>query len=157
MVLDSQASLVGPDFLVRLWDQTFLGLWETPASLDWMENLVSKVLQVLPGLLVQAHPRETEVTLASQASRVPLAGRENQDSLEVLDSLAALVSKENEVTLASAEVLVSRVSLVTLVTLEAKDPKDYKDVLVVRVSLESRCLYHRQTSGDPSETRVILV
>lgn len=100
----------------------------------------SKVLQVLPGLLVQAQPRETEVTLGSQASLAPLAGKENQASLEAPDFQAAPVSKEDEVRLASAEVLVSRVSPVTLVSMDAKDQRDYEGLLVPRVALESRRL-----------------
>lgn len=157
MVLDSQASLVGPDLLVRLWGRIFPDLWETPASLDWMGSMVSKVLQVHPDHLVQAHPRETEVTLGSQASPAPLAEKEIQASLEAPDFLAALDSKEDEVRLASAEVLVSRVSPVTLVSMETKEPRDYEGVLVVRVSLDSCCLCHRKTSSDPTEKWVFLV
>lgn len=116
--------------------------------------MVSKVLQVLPGRLVLEQPRETEVTRGCQASQAHPAERENQDSLEAPDSPAALVSKESEVRPASAEVLASKASPVTLVTLEAKARRDYEGLLVVRVSLESRCRYHRQTSAAPSETRV---
>lgn len=43
--LDSQVSLVGLDPLVRLWGQMFLDLLETPASLDWMENMVHTLPQ----------------------------------------------------------------------------------------------------------------
>lgn len=151
MVLDSKGSLVCPDLLVRLWAQIFLDLWGTPASLDWMESMVFRVLQVLPGLLVQAQPRETEGTLGSQASPARPAGKEIQAAPEAPDFLAVPVSKENEVRPASAEVLASRVSLVTLVTMETKELRDFKGVLVVRGSLESRCRCHRQTSSDPME------
>lgn len=41
VVLDSQGSLVGPDLLVRLWGRIFPDLWETLASLDWMESMVN--------------------------------------------------------------------------------------------------------------------
>ena len=51
------------------------------------------VLQVLQGRPVQAQHRETEATMGSQASLDPPAGKENQESLEALDSPAALVSK----------------------------------------------------------------
>lgn len=54
---------------------------------------VSKVLQVLQGRLVQAQLRETEVTLGSQASPAPLAGKENQDVPEALESLVVPVLK----------------------------------------------------------------
>lgn len=150
--LDSLGSLVGLDFLVRFLDQISLDPWESPAFLDWMENMVSKVLQVLQGHLVLEQPRETEVTQGCQDSQAHPAERENQDSLEAPDSPAALVSKESAVRLASAEVLVSKVSLVTLVTLEAKAQRDYEGLLVGRVSLESCC--HRKSSAAPSETRV---
>lgn len=124
VVLDSQGSLVGPDPLVGSWDQIFPDLWETLASLDWMESMVnafpqsnfppvsfpflsspfllltlssllqvSKVLPVLPGRLVQAQPRETEVTPVSRASLAPQAGKEKQASPEAPDSPAAPVSK----------------------------------------------------------------
>lgn len=133
MVLDSQGFLVGLELLVLLWAQTFPDLWETQASPDWMESMVSKVLQVLQGRPVQAQPRETEATLGSRASLDPPAGKETQDFPEAPDSPAALVSKENEVRLVSAEVLVSKVSLVTLAIMETKEPKDLEAVLVVRV------------------------
>lgn len=157
VVLDSQGSLAGPDLLVRLWGRIFQDLWETPASLDWMESMVSKVLQVVLGHLVQAQPRETEVTLGSQASLAPLAGKENQASLVALDSPAAPVSKEDEVRLASVEVLASRVSPVTLVSMETKEPREFEGVLVVRVSLESCCPCHHETLSDPMEKWVFLV
>lgn len=54
---------------------------------------VSKVLQVLPGRLVQAQHRETEVTLGSRAFPAPLVQKENQATLEAPGSLAAPVSK----------------------------------------------------------------
>lgn len=156
MVLDSQGSLVGLDLLVRRWGRIFLDRWETPASLDWMESMVSRVLQVLPGRLVQAQPRETEVTPGSRDSPAPLAGKETRRALEAPDSPAAPVSKESEVRLATAEVPDSRVSLVNLVTMDSKDPRDCKDVPVVRVYQESRC--HRATSSpDPSEKWASLV
>lgn len=98
--------------------------------------MVSKVLQVLLVRLVQAQPRETEGTPGSQASPAPPAGKEIQEAPEALVSPVALVLKENEVRLASAEVLVSKVLLVTLVTMEAKDPRDFEGPLVVRASLE---------------------
>lgn len=60
-------------------------------SLDWMDSMVSKVLQVFPARLVQAQLRETEVTLVCQASQGPLVQRVNRDYLEVLHSLADLV------------------------------------------------------------------
>lgn len=122
-----------------------------------MENMGFKVLQVLPGHLVQAQPKETEVTLGSRASLAPPAGRENQEALEAPDSPVVLVSKEYVVRLASAEVLVSRVSLATLVTMEAKEPRDFEGVLVKRVSLESRCLCRRQISSDPLAKWAFLV
>lgn len=150
--LDSLGSPVGLDFLVQLLDQTSLDLWETPAFLDWMENMVSKVLQVLPGHLVLEQPRETEVTQVCLDSQAHPAERESRDSLEAPDSPAALVSKESAVRLASAEVLVSKASLVTLVTLEAKVQRDYEGLLVERVSLESCC--HQKSSAAPLETRV---
>lgn len=157
MVLDAQGSLVGPDLLVLLWGRISPDLWETPAFLDWMESMDSKVLQVLPGLLVQAQPRETEVTLGSQASLAPLAGKETQASLEAPDFQAALVSKEDEVRLASVEVLVSRVSPVILVSMEAKDQRDFEGVLVVRVSPVSRCPWCHEITSDPTEKWVIPV
>lgn len=133
VVLDSQGSLVGLDPLVRLWGQMFLDPLETPASLDWMENMVhtlpqftfpflsfflsphfsstplfltficfllqvSKVLQVHLGPRVQAQPRETEVTLGSQASLAPQVQKENQD---VLLALEALVTPAPKVTWSS--------------------------------------------------------
>lgn len=150
--LDSLGSPVGLDFLVQLLDQTSLDLWETPAFLDWMENMVSKVLQVLPGRLVLEQPRETEVTQVCLDSQAHPAEKESRDSLEAPDSPAALVSKENVVRLASVEVLVSKASLVTLVTLEAKAQRDYEGLLVGRVSLESCC--HQKSSAAPLETRV---
>lgn len=124
VLLDPQGSLVGPDLLVRLWAQTFPDLWETQASPVWMESMVSVVLQVLQGRPVQAQHRETEATMGSQASLDPPAGKENQESLEALDSPAALVSKENKVRLVTAEVMVSKVSLVTPATMDSKDPRD---------------------------------
>jgi len=124
VLLDPQGSLVGPDLLVRLWAQTFPDLWETQAFLVWMESMVSVVLQVLQGHLVQAQPRETEVTMGSQASQDPPAGKEIQESLEAPDSPAALVSKESKVTVVTAEELVSKVCLVTLATMDSKDPRD---------------------------------
>lgn len=54
---------------------------------------VSKALRVLPGHLVQEQLRETEVIQDSQVSQDPLAERENQDSLEDLVFLEALVLK----------------------------------------------------------------
>ncbi|KAA8582742.1 hypothetical protein FQN60_006413 [Etheostoma spectabile] len=150
VVLDLWGSLVCPDLLVPLWCRMSLDLWETQASLDWTESMVYKVLQVLPGLLVQAQPRETEVTLGSRASLAPPAGKETPASLEAPDSPAAPVSKEHEVTLATAEVLVSMVSPVTLVTMETKEPREYKGVLGVRVALEwSRCPH--ETSRNAME------
>lgn len=41
VLLDSQGSLVGLDLLVALWGQIFPDLWETLASLDWMESMVN--------------------------------------------------------------------------------------------------------------------
>lgn len=122
--LDAQDSLVGPELLVRLWAQTFPDLWETQAYPVWMESMVSLVLQVLQGHPVQAQHRETEVTMGSQASLDPPAGKEKQESPEALDSPAALVSKENEVRVVTAEVLVSKVSLATLATMDSKDPRE---------------------------------
>lgn len=155
MVLDSQGSLVHLDLLVQLWGQMFPDLWETLDSLDWMESMVSKVLQVLPVHLVQARPRETEVTLGSRASQAPPVGKGNQASPEATDSPAAPGSKEHEVRLASAEVLVSRVSPVTLVIMGTKEPRDYEGVPVVKVSLES--CFPREASSDPSEKWVFPV
>lgn len=155
MVLDSQGSLAGPDFLVGPWPQTFLDPWETLASLGWMENMVSRVLQVLQDQLAQARLRETEGTLVSQDSQAPPAGKENQDSLEAPDCPAVPVSKEHEVKLVIVEGQVSRVSPVIQVTLEAKDPRGYKGLLVVRVFLESRC--HHPAPLDNSETQVFQV
>lgn len=144
MVLDAKGSLVCLDLLVRLSGRIFQDPRETPASLDWMESMVSKVLRVLPGRLVQAQPRETEETLGFRASPAPPEGKESQASPEALASPAAPGSKEDEVRLASAEVQVSRVSPVTLVTMETKEPRDYEGVLVVRVYLHSGCLRHRE-------------
>lgn len=148
MVLDVLVFLVCLDLLVWLWGQKFLDLWETPASLDWMESMVSKVLQVLPGHLVQVQPRETEEILVSRAFPGPPAGKENQGSPEVPVSPAVLFSKEDEVRPASVEVLVSRVSPVTLVSMETKEPREHEAVLVVRVSLEPRPLCHRWTTSN---------
>lgn len=136
VLLDSQGSPVGPDLLVGLWGPIFPDLWETLASLDWMESMVSKVLPVLLVRLVQAQLRETEVTPGSQASQAPLAGKEIQEAPEPLEAPVALDLKENEVRLVSAEVLVSKVLLATLVTMDSKDPREFEDLLVVRVSLE---------------------
>lgn len=49
--------------------------------------------QVLQGRPGQAQPREIEVTLGSQVSPDPPAGKENQEFLEVLHSPAAPASK----------------------------------------------------------------
>ncbi|TKS93214.1 Collagen alpha-2(IV) chain [Collichthys lucidus] len=147
--LDSQGSPVVPALLVRRGCQMFPDNLETPVSLDWMESMVSKVLQVLQGHLVQAQTRETEVIQDSRASQAPPAGKEIQQALEPPDSLAAPVLKENEVSLDTAEVLVSRVTLVSLVTMEAKDPKEFEGVLAAKVSPESCC--PRRISCDPSE------
>lgn len=135
---------------MKLLAQTFLDLWETPACLDWMENMVSVVVLVLQAPPVQAQPRETEVILGSQASLAPLAGKETQQALEVRDSLAAQVLREREVRPVSVEVLDSRVSLVTLVTMETKDLRAYKAFLVVRVSPAS--LSHLRESVYSMET-----
>lgn len=105
-VLDSQGSPVCLDPLASLQGQIFLDLWETLDFLDWMENTVFRVLQVLPALLVPARHRETEVTLGSQASPAPPVQKETPAALEALDSPAALASKVNEVSPASVEVLV---------------------------------------------------
>lgn len=139
VLLDSQGSPDGRDLLVRLWGQIYLDHWESLVFLDWMESMVSKVLQVLLGHLALAQPRETEVMPGSQASLAPPAGKENLDSQEARVFLAVLVLKGNVVRLASVEVLASRVSLVTLVTMEAKDPRDSEVLRGVRVPLESRC------------------
>lgn len=122
VVLDSQGSPVCQDPPVRLWGLMYLDQLETPASLDWMENMVSKVLQVLPGHLVQAQPRETEVTLGSPVFPAPPAEKETQEAPEGPDSPAAPVSKDYEVKLATAEVPVLKVTPVTLVDMEAKEP-----------------------------------
>lgn len=135
----------------------FLVLWETLASLDWMENTVSKVLQVPLGPLALVQLRETEETLVSQDSLVHLVGKESQASPDPKDCLVAPVLKESVVSPASVEVLVSKVFLVTLVSLEAKDQRDNEAVLVVREFLESHCRCLRRTSGDPMVKWVILV
>lgn len=150
VVLDSQGSLDAPDLLVPLWDLIFLVLWETLASLDLMENTGSKVLQVLPGPLVQVRLRETEETLVSQDSLVHLVEKESLASLGPKDCPGAPVLKESAASPASVEVLVSKVFLGTLVTLETRDQRDYEDRLVVREFLESRCRCRQQTSGDPT-------
>lgn len=116
-----------------------------------MENMVSKVLQVLPGPPVQAQTRETEATLGSQASPAHLARKENQDVPEARDSPATQVTKEREVSLVSAEFPVSRVSLATLVTTEAKDPRASEALKVARVHLA--LLSHPETSVCPMATR----
>lgn len=114
----------------------FPDLWETLASLDWMENMVSKVLQVLLVRLVQAQLRETEVTPGSQASPAPLAGKEIPEAPEAPEALEPLVLKGNEVRLVTAEALVSKVLPATLVTMDSKDPRDFEDLLVVGVPPE---------------------
>lgn len=119
-----------------------------------MENMVSKVLQVHQGHLVQVQPKGIEVTLGSQASPDPQAGKENQDSQEAADPPAFMVPKENEVTLVSVGALVKKVSPVNLVSMEAGDPRDYKDVLVVRASLDIRCLDRYLTTGHALGNRV---
>lgn len=94
MVPDAQGSPVFPDPPVPRWDQTFTDLLETQDSLDWMENLVSRVLQVLPVLLVPAQLRETEETLDSQVSQDPPGERETLVFPEAPDSSEAPGSKE---------------------------------------------------------------
>lgn len=54
-----------------------------------MEKSVSKVLLVLQDRPVQARHRETLETWGSRVSQDPPAGREKQDSLAALDSLAS--------------------------------------------------------------------
>lgn len=104
-LLDSRGSRVGPDLLVNYRDQTLQDQWESPVCLGWTANTVSRVLQVLPGPLVQAHPKETGGTLGFQVSQAPLAGKETLDSLEAPDFLGILGSKDCEETPASAAVL----------------------------------------------------
>lgn len=154
-VLDSRGSLDAPVFLVPLWDQIFLVLWETLASLDLMENMVSKVLQVLLGPLVLVQLRETEGTLVSQDSLVHLVEKESQATPDPKDCPVAQVLKENAVSPASVEVLVLKGFLVTLVSMEAKDQRVYEVLLVGRVFLESQCHCLQQTSGDPMVKWVI--
>lgn len=105
MALDSMGPRVDPDLPVLYMERALKDLWETLVFLDWTANTVSKVLQVLPGPLVQAHSKETEGILGSQVSLEPLAGKEKQDSLEILDFQAALVSKDCAVRPVSAAVL----------------------------------------------------
>lgn len=105
VLLDSKDSRVDLDFLVTQLDQALQDLWEIPVFLDWTANTVSKVLQVLPGPLVQAHSKEIGENLAFQVSQALPVGKENQDSLEVLDLQAAPVSKDCAVRLVSVGVL----------------------------------------------------
>lgn len=139
MLLDSQDSLVDLDFLVRVWGPMSPDQQEILDSLGWMESMVSRVLQVRPGPLVQARHRETEETPGCQGSPAPPAVKENLDSPRAPEASVSLVPKEHEVTAATAEVLVSKVSPVTPVTLEVKDPRDCEGELVGRVSPESPC------------------
>lgn len=139
MLMDSQGSQADPDFPVPQLDLTFPDLWETRAFLDWTENMVSKVLQVLPAHRVQARPRETEETPDCQVFLVLLAGRESPDSPEAPDHPAVPVSKVSEERRASAEVQVSKGSPVILVTKEDEGPKDSEGLLGVRASRASPC------------------
>lgn len=105
VVLDSMGPQVDLDLLVLYMELAPKDLWETLVFPDSTANTVSKVLQVLPGPLVQAHPKETGGILGFQVSQAPLAGKESQDSLEIPGFQAALGSKDCEVRPVSAAVL----------------------------------------------------